>query len=132
MLLLSSLMTLNLTQQVISPDPFIHTKEVGVPDVSTWLLLFFTHAFAWCCQFIAKTLTYSEPVTPHNSAELRQGNSSDLHTCGFDPFSHAAAVINGPHVHPGANAVIGQDDKVIDLDRLNETQVRRCWPVHLE
>ena len=52
-------------RSVISPDPCIATNEVGVPAV------------------FATRLTYAEPVTEHNLAELR------------------VAVVNGPLVHPG-------------------------------
>jgi DNA-directed RNA polymerase I subunit RPA1 len=65
-------------RSVISPDPFIHTSQIGVPDI------------------FAKTLTYPTPVTTHNAAALRQ------------------LVINGPHVHPGANFV----QVCANLDRL--------------
>lgn len=50
-------------RSVISPDPFIATYEVGVPEV------------------FAKKLTYPELVTPHNVHELRQLilNGPDVH-----------------------------------------------------
>ena len=55
---------------VISPDVNLGTHEIGVP------------------LHFATTLTYPEPVTAWNVAELRQ------------------MVINGPSVHPGANMVL--------------------------
>ena len=63
--------------QVISPDPFIGTHEIGVPE------------------HFARTLTYAEPVTAYNVAELRR------------------AVVNGPDVHPGANYVQARHHAVI-------------------
>ena len=50
-------------RSVISPDPFIATYEVGIPEV------------------FAKKLTYPELVTPHNVHELRQLilNGPDVH-----------------------------------------------------
>lgn len=66
-------------RSVISPDPYLNTREIGVPDV------------------FAKTLTFPEPVTAFNFQELRQ------------------AVINGPFVHPGANAVITSKGRQIQL-----------------
>lgn len=53
-------------RSVISPDPFIGTHEIGVP------------------QYIAKRLTYPEPVTDYNVALMRK------------------LIKNGPDVHPGA------------------------------
>jgi DNA-directed RNA polymerase I subunit RPA1 len=41
-------------RSVISPDPFIGTHEIGVP------------------QYIAKRLTYPEPVTDFNVALMRK------------------------------------------------------------
>ena len=41
-------------RSVISPDPYINTNEIGIPDV------------------FAKKLTYPQPVTPWNVQELRQ------------------------------------------------------------
>jgi DNA-directed RNA polymerase I subunit RPA1 len=50
-------------RSVISPDPFIATYEVGIPEI------------------FAKKLTYPELVTPHNVHELRQLilNGPDIH-----------------------------------------------------
>lgn len=50
-------------RSVISPDPFIATYEIGIPEV------------------FAKKLTYPELVTPHNVHELRQLilNGPDVH-----------------------------------------------------
>lgn len=56
-------------RSVISPDVNIETNEIGVPPV------------------FASKLTYPEPVTQHNVAELRQ------------------LVKNGPHTYPGAVSV---------------------------
>ena len=55
-------------RSVISPDPYLHTGEIGIPDR------------------FAKQLTYAQPVTPYNIAELRRGKrvrcSSHLRRCG--------------------------------------------------
>ncbi len=50
-------------RSVISPDPFIATYEIGIPEI------------------FAKKLTYPELVTPHNVHELRQLilNGPDIH-----------------------------------------------------
>ena len=50
-------------RSVISPDPFIATYELGIPEI------------------FAKKLTYPELVTPHNVHELRQLilNGPDVH-----------------------------------------------------
>jgi len=50
-------------RSVISPDPFIATYEIGIPEI------------------FAKKLTYPELVTPHNVHELRQLilNGPDVH-----------------------------------------------------
>ncbi|ABN68025.2 alpha subunit of RNA polymerase I [Scheffersomyces stipitis CBS 6054] len=66
-------------RSVISPDPNIETNEIGVPPV------------------FAKKLTYPEPVTAHNAAELRR------------------AVINGPDKWPGAIQVQNEDGSLISL-----------------
>ncbi|KAH3666448.1 hypothetical protein OGAPHI_003444 [Ogataea philodendri] len=66
-------------RSVISPDPMIETNEIGVPPV------------------FAKKLTYPEPVTVHNVAELRQ------------------AVINGPDKWPGALQVQNEDGSLVSL-----------------
>lgn len=68
-------------RSVISPDINIETNEIGIPPV------------------FAKKLTYPEPVTPQNVAELRQ------------------LVINGPRVHPGASLVQTEDGTQISLDK---------------
>jgi DNA-directed RNA polymerase I subunit RPA1 len=73
-------------RSVISPDPNIGTHEIGVPI------------------HFARTLTYAEPITPWNVAELRQ------------------AVINGPSVHPGANMVQEASGELIDLSRRSAAQ----------
>jgi len=73
-------------RSVISPDPYLHTKEIGVPEI------------------FARTLTYPQPVTAHNYEELR------------------AAVINGPFVHPGANAVADGRGNVTSLEHLDLAQ----------
>ena len=70
-------------RSVISPDPNLEANEVGVPPV------------------FAKKLTYPEPVTTHNFAELKQ------------------AVINGPEKWPGAVAVEFENGQVINLRRKN-------------
>ncbi len=46
-------------RSVISPDPNIGTHEIGIPDR------------------FAKVLTYPEPITPWNVAELRQVSATD-------------------------------------------------------
>lgn len=66
-------------RSVISPDPMIETNQIGVPPV------------------FAVKLTYPEPVTTHNVAELRQ------------------AVINGPDKWPGAIQVQNEDGTLISL-----------------
>ena len=66
-------------RSVISPDPNIETNEIGVPPV------------------FAKKLTYPEPVTDYNVAELRQ------------------AVINGPDKWPGAIQIQNEDGSLISL-----------------
>lgn len=64
---------------VISPDPFLRVDQVGVP------LRF------------AKGLTFKQPVTAWNSAEMRR------------------LVINGPNVWPGATHVEESSGAIIDL-----------------
>ncbi|KAH3683394.1 hypothetical protein WICPIJ_005613 [Wickerhamomyces pijperi] len=66
-------------RSVISPDPNIETNEIGVPPV------------------FAVKLTYPEPVTAHNAAELRQ------------------AVINGPDKWPGAIQIQNEDGTLVSL-----------------
>lgn len=66
-------------RSVISPDPNIETNQVGVPPV------------------FAVKLTYPEPVTAHNAAELRQ------------------AVINGPDKWPGAIQIQNEDGSIVSL-----------------
>lgn len=66
-------------RSVISPDPMIETNQIGVPPV------------------FAVKLTYPEPVTSYNVAELRQ------------------AVINGPDKWPGAIQVQNEDGSLISL-----------------
>ncbi|EMG49787.1 hypothetical protein SBY92_004773 [Candida maltosa Xu316] len=66
-------------RSVISPDPNLETNEIGVPPV------------------FAKKLTYPEPVTAYNAAELRQ------------------AVINGPETWPGAMQVQNEDGSLVSL-----------------
>lgn len=66
-------------RSVISPDPNIETNEIGVPPV------------------FAVKLTYPEPVTAHNAAELRQ------------------AVINGPDKWPGAIQIQNEDGSLVSL-----------------
>ncbi|WPK26041.1 hypothetical protein PUMCH_003386 [Australozyma saopauloensis] len=66
-------------RSVISPDPNLETNEIGVPPV------------------FAVKLTYPEPVTPNNVAELRK------------------AIINGPDVWPGAIQVQNEDGSMISL-----------------
>lgn len=66
-------------RSVISPDINIETNEIGIPPV------------------FAKKLTYPEPVTQVNVAELRQ------------------LVINGPKIHPGASIVENENGAQISL-----------------
>ena len=66
-------------RSVISPDPNIETNEIGIPPV------------------FATKLTYPEPVTQYNIAELRQ------------------AVINGPDKWPGALQVQNEDGSLVSL-----------------
>jgi len=66
-------------RSVISPDPYINTCEIGVPEV------------------FAKKLTFAEPVTEFNYKELCE------------------MIINGPDVHPGANAIEDQNGRKIVL-----------------
>jgi DNA-directed RNA polymerase I subunit RPA1 len=66
-------------RSVISPDPNIETNQIGVPPV------------------FAVKLTYPEPVTAHNAAELRQ------------------AVINGPDKWPGAIQIQNEDGSLVSL-----------------
>lgn len=66
-------------RSVISPDPNIETNEIGVPPV------------------FATKLTYPEPVTAYNVAELRQ------------------AVINGPDKWPGATQIENEDGSFVSL-----------------
>lgn len=75
-------------RSVIAPDPNIGTHEIGVP------------------LHFATTLTYPEPITPWNVAELRQ------------------AVINGCNIHPGANMVQEGSGELTDLSRKTYSQVR--------
>ena len=69
-------------RSVISPDPFLAPGEVGVPP------------------FIAQKLTFTEMVTPHNVAMLRQ------------------LVEAGPDVYPGATAVENEAGRVVMLTNL--------------
>ncbi|KAK8771068.1 hypothetical protein V5799_025686 [Amblyomma americanum] len=73
-------------RSVISPDPYIDVEEIGVPMV------------------FATRLSYPEPVTERNIAELRR------------------AVINGPDVYPGALLVEREDGVVMRLDPGNRTR----------
>lgn len=66
-------------RSVISPDPNLETNEIGVPPV------------------FATKLTYPEPVTSYNAAELRQ------------------AVINGPDTWPGAIQIQNEDGSLVSL-----------------
>lgn len=66
-------------RSVISPDPMLETNEIGVPPV------------------FAKKLTYPEPVTAHNVAQMR------------------AAVVNGPDKWPGAVLVQNEDGSLVSL-----------------
>ncbi|KAJ2853076.1 hypothetical protein J3B02_003299, partial [Coemansia erecta] len=70
-------------RSVISPDPNLESDEVGVPPV------------------FAQTLTYPEPVTPHNVKEMRK------------------LVINGPENWPGAVSVQHEDGSLVYLSRLS-------------
>jgi DNA-directed RNA polymerase I subunit RPA1 len=69
-------------RSVISPDPYLSTGEIGVP------------------YFMAKRLTFPEPVTAFNVKEMRR------------------AVLNGADIHPGACAVINEKGQRQDLTRL--------------
>lgn len=60
----------------------------------------------------ATTLTYPEPITPWNVAELRQ------------------AVINGCNIHPGANMVQEGSGELTDLSRKTYSQVRARAHTH--
>lgn len=73
-------------RSVISPDPYIDVEEIGVPMV------------------FATKLSYPEPVTDRNIAELRR------------------AVINGPDIYPGALLVEREDGVVMRLDPTNRTR----------
>ena len=73
-------------RSVISPDPFLNTNEIGVPEL------------------FATQLTYPEPVTAFNVEALRQ------------------AVVNGPDVHPGANAIEDERGLLISLAHKTPTQ----------
>ena len=70
-------------RSVISADPNLSTKEVGVP------------------LFIAKKLTFPEPVNEYNFKRLRE------------------LVTRGPFEHPGANFLI-DNGKKISLEVLND------------
>lgn len=69
-------------RSVISSDPNLNTNEVGVPA------------------FIAKKLTFPEPVNEYNVKKLRK------------------LIINGPFEHPGANFV-QENDKKTSLETLD-------------
>jgi DNA-directed RNA polymerase I subunit RPA1 len=71
-------------RSVISPDPYIETSEIGIPPV------------------FATKLTYPEPVTHHNVANLRQN------------------VINGPTKWPGASHIQQEDGSLINLASFDE------------
>ncbi|KAJ8610528.1 hypothetical protein MRB53_038520 [Persea americana] len=73
-------------RSVISPDPNIETNEIGVPPV------------------FARKLTFPEPVTDFNIAEMRM------------------AVINGPDKYPGAVAIETADGQVTSLRRKTPDQ----------
>ncbi|CCF60409.1 hypothetical protein KAFR_0K00540 [Kazachstania africana CBS 2517] len=73
-------------RSVISPDPNIETNEIGVPPV------------------FATKLTYPEPVTSFNIAELRQ------------------AVINGPDKWPGATQIQNEDGSLVSLIGMSAEQ----------
>ena len=66
-------------RSVISPDPYLYSNQIGVPEV------------------FAKKLTFEEPVTDWNYKKLAQ------------------MVINGPDVHPGANAIVDEQGRRIIL-----------------
>ena len=66
-------------RSVISPDPMLGTNEIGVPPI------------------FATKLTYPEPVTAYNAAELRRN------------------VINGPEKWPGALQIQNEDGSLISL-----------------
>ncbi|QPG73851.1 hypothetical protein FOA43_001166 [Brettanomyces nanus] len=72
-------------RSVISPDPMIETNEIGLPPV------------------FATKLTFPEPVTCYNVAEMRQ------------------CVINGPDKWPGATEV-RDENGTISLVGMNEEQ----------
>lgn len=72
-------------RSVISPDPNLRTNELGVPV------------------FMAKKLTFPEPVNEYNVKQLRE------------------MVINGPFQHPGANFIM-ENGKKIALEALSEQQ----------
>ncbi|MES1909783.1 MAG: hypothetical protein MHM6MM_002472 [Cercozoa sp. M6MM] len=67
-------------RSVVNPGLWIHADEVGVPEP------------------FAKKLSYPQPVTAHNMAEMRQ------------------RVINGPSQHPGANFVQDEMGRQVSLD----------------
>ncbi|AAS52294.2 ADR374Cp [Eremothecium gossypii ATCC 10895] len=73
-------------RSVISPDPNIETNEIGVPPV------------------FATKLTYPEPVTAYNIAEMRQ------------------AVINGPDKWPGATQIQNEDGSLVSLVGMTSDQ----------
>ena len=74
-------------RSVISPDPFLNTNEIGVPEM------------------FATQLTFPEPVTAYNVEQLRQ------------------AVVNGPDVHPGANAI--EDERGVVISLMHKTRSQR-------
>lgn len=69
-------------RSVISPDPSLKTSEVGIP------------------LFMAKKLTFPEPVNEWNAARLR------------------TLLLNGPDVYPGAQALL-EGGRLIHLDMLS-------------
>lgn len=73
-------------RSVISPDPNLETTEIGVPPV------------------FAVKLTYPEPVTAYNVAELRK------------------AVINGPFNWPGATQIQNEDGTFVSLHNMSIEQ----------
>jgi DNA-directed RNA polymerase I subunit RPA1 len=73
-------------RSVISPDPNLETTEIGVPPV------------------FAIKLTYPEPVTAYNVAELRK------------------AVINGPYNWPGATQIQNEDGTMVSLHNMTVEQ----------
>lgn len=81
-------------RSVISPDPYIGTSEIGLP------LRF------------AKVLTYAQPVTPFNAAQLR-----GLVECGPDGY-------------PGANYVEDAKGRLVDLRRM-DAQKRKAVAARL-